>query len=124
MQYTLQRISSDFLSDGFLIFFENIEMSMELYNGEICCAAFSCHDLDTADGLPVLNGTTVVNAVYSIKLGVSQNRCHCKKGGHSLSMDAICKIVYTTKIHSVTSYCFKVFFLDDVALLCKCLNMF
>ena len=34
MQYTLERIISDFLSDGFLIFFKNIEMSMELYNGE------------------------------------------------------------------------------------------
>ena len=34
MQYTLERILSDFLSDGFLIFFKNIEMSMELYNGE------------------------------------------------------------------------------------------
>ena len=32
MQYTLERILSDFLSDGFLIFFKNIEMSMELYN--------------------------------------------------------------------------------------------
>ena len=42
-------------------------MSMELYNGEkICSAAFSCHDLDTADGLPVFNGTAVVNAMYSI----------------------------------------------------------
>ena len=34
MQYTLERISSDFLSDVFLIFDMNIEMSMELYNGE------------------------------------------------------------------------------------------
>ena len=34
IQYTLERILSDFLSDGFLIFFKNIEMSMELYNGE------------------------------------------------------------------------------------------
>ena len=34
MQYTLEIILSDFLSDGFLIFFKNIEMSMELYNGE------------------------------------------------------------------------------------------
>ena len=34
MQYTLERILSDLLSDGFLIFFKNIEMSMELYNGE------------------------------------------------------------------------------------------
>ena len=34
MQYTLERILSDFLSDGFLIFFKNIEMSMELYNEE------------------------------------------------------------------------------------------
>ena len=34
MQYTLERILSDFLSDGFLIFFKNIDMSMELYNGE------------------------------------------------------------------------------------------
>ena len=32
MQYTLERILSDFLSDGFLIFFMDIEMSMELYN--------------------------------------------------------------------------------------------
>ena len=58
MQYTLERILSDFLSDGLLIFFKTIEMSMELYNGEkICSAAFICHDLDTADGLPALNGT-------------------------------------------------------------------
>ena len=34
MQYTLEIILSDFLSDGFLIFFKSIEMSMELYNGE------------------------------------------------------------------------------------------
>ena len=33
-------------------------------------ATFGCHDLDTADGLAVLNGTAVVNAMYSIKLGV------------------------------------------------------
>ena len=33
MQKTLERILSDFLSDVFLIFFMNIEMSMELYNG-------------------------------------------------------------------------------------------
>ena len=46
------------------------------------------------------------------------------KGGHSLSMDAICDIVCTTKIHSVTSYCFKVFFVDDFAVVCNCLNMF
>ena len=32
MQYTLERILSDFLSDGFLIFFKDIEISMELYN--------------------------------------------------------------------------------------------
>ena len=48
-----------------------------------CSAAFSCRDLDTADGLPVLNGTAVVNATCSIKLGVIQNRCHCIKRGHS-----------------------------------------
>ena len=30
-------------------------------------------------------------------------------------MHAICEIVYTTKIYSLTSYCFKVFFVDDVA---------
>ena len=84
--------------------------------GKICSAAFSCHDLNTADGLPVLNGMAVVNAMYSIYLSVSQNRCHCIKGFHSLSMHTICDIVYTTKIHSVTSYFFKVFFLDDVAL--------
>ena len=34
MQYTLERILSDFLSGDFLIFFKNIEMSMELYNGK------------------------------------------------------------------------------------------
>ena len=34
MQYRLERILSDFLSDVFLIFFMNIELSMELYNGE------------------------------------------------------------------------------------------
>ena len=34
MQYTLERILSDFLSDGFLILFKTIEMSMEFYNGE------------------------------------------------------------------------------------------
>ena len=39
-------------------------------------------------------------------------------------MHAFCEIVYTTKIHSVTSHCFKVSFLDDVALVCKCLDMF
>ena len=27
--------------------------------GHNCSAAFSCRDLDTADGLPVLNGTAV-----------------------------------------------------------------
>ena len=39
-------------------------------------------------------------------------------------MHAICEIVYTTKIHSVTSYCFKVFFLGDVALVYKFQNRF
>ena len=90
--------------------------------GKICSAAFSCHDLDTANRLPDLNGTAVVNAMYSILLGISQYRCHFIKGGYSLSMHAICEIVYTTEIHTVTSYCFKVLFLDDVALVCKCLN--
>ena len=41
MQYTLERILSDFLSDIFLIFFMNIEMSTELYNGEKPVAQFS-----------------------------------------------------------------------------------
>ena len=86
--------------------------------------AFSCRDLDTAYGLPVLNGTAVVNAMYSISVGASRNQCHCIKGGHSLSMHAICEIVYTTKIQSMTSYCFKVFFRDDVAFVCKCLNRY
>ena len=58
---------SDFLSDGFLIFFKNIETSMELYNGEkIGSAAFIFHDLDPADGLSALNRTAVANAMYSI----------------------------------------------------------
>ena len=57
-------------------------------------------------------------------MGVIHNRCHCIKGGHPISMHAFCEIVYTIKTYSVTSYCFKVFFLDDVALVCKCLNMF
>ena len=34
--------------------------------GKICSAALSCHDLDTSDRLPVLHGTAVVNAMYSI----------------------------------------------------------
>ena len=34
MQYSLERILSDFLSDFFLIFLMNIEMSMVLYNGK------------------------------------------------------------------------------------------
>ena len=34
IQYTLERILSDFLSDCFLIIFKNIKMSMELYYGE------------------------------------------------------------------------------------------
>ena len=34
MQYTLEGIFSDFLSDSFFFVFKNIEMSMELYNGE------------------------------------------------------------------------------------------
>ena len=92
--------------------------------GKTCSATFSCRDLETSDGLPVLNRTAVVNAMYSTELGVSQNRCHCIKGDHSLSMHAICEIVYTRKIHSLTSYCFKVFFVDDVAVGCKCLNRF
>ena len=67
MQYTLERVLSDFLSGVFLIFFMNIEMYMDIYNGEkTYSATFSCHDLDTADELPVLNGTAVVNAMYSI----------------------------------------------------------
>ena len=38
-----------------------------LYWGKPCNATFGCHDLDTTDGLTVLNGTTViVNAMYSI----------------------------------------------------------
>ena len=38
------------------------------------------------------------------------------------SMHAICEIMYTTNIHRLPSYCFKVFFVDDVAVVCKCLN--
>ena len=38
-------------------------MSMELKIGS---AAFICHDLDTADGLPALDRTAVANAMYSI----------------------------------------------------------
>ena len=34
MRYTLEIILSEFLSDAFSIFSMNIEMSMELYNGE------------------------------------------------------------------------------------------
>ena len=34
MQYTIERILSDFLRNVFLIFFVNIEMSMELYDRE------------------------------------------------------------------------------------------
>ena len=42
-------------------------MSMEFFNWEKSVAQPSvCHDLDTADRLPVLNGTAVVNAMYSI----------------------------------------------------------
>ena len=67
MQCTVERILSEFLSYVLLIFFMNIEMSMELYNGKkTCSAAFGCHDLDTADGLPVLNGTAIVNVMYSV----------------------------------------------------------
>ena len=29
----------------------NIVMSMELYNEKTCCSAFSCHDLETVNGL-------------------------------------------------------------------------
>ena len=51
MQYSLEGIILDFLCDVFLIFFMSIEMSMVLYNGgKTCSAAFSCRDLDTADG--------------------------------------------------------------------------
>ena len=32
----------------------------------VCSTTFSCHDLNTAVGLPVLNGTAVVNAMYTI----------------------------------------------------------
>ena len=63
MQYTLDIIFSDFLNDVFLIFFMNIEMSMELYIGEKPVAQLL---VDTTDGLPVLNGTAVVDAMYSI----------------------------------------------------------
>ena len=38
--------------------------------GKTCSAANSCRDLDTGDGLPILNGTAVVNANCSIQLGV------------------------------------------------------
>ena len=34
MQYTLEAILSDFLSDVFLIFFMSIEMSMAVYYGK------------------------------------------------------------------------------------------
>ena len=67
MQYTFGKILSDFLSDGFLIFFKNIEMSIELYNGGKSVAQPSvvmARRLYTADGLPVLNGTAVVKAMY------------------------------------------------------------
>ena len=43
-------------------------MSIVLYNGKkpVAQLAFSCPDLDTADGLPILNGTAVINAICSI----------------------------------------------------------
>ena len=50
MQYTLEGILLDFKSDVFLIFFMSIKMSMVLLMGKNCSAAFSCRDLDTADG--------------------------------------------------------------------------
>ena len=40
-------------------------MSMELYNEKKTCSlTFSCRDLDTADGLPVMNGAAIANVVY------------------------------------------------------------
>ena len=61
--------------ENFIRFFErrflNLLHEYRNVNGTLqweksCSAAFSCRDLDTADGLPVLNGTADVNARFSI----------------------------------------------------------
>ena len=44
--------------------YQNVKGTLQL--GKTCSANFSCHDLDTADGKPVLNGMAVVNVVYII----------------------------------------------------------
>ena len=62
--------------------------------------------------------------VISNYVPVSSVICFIAEKEVTLSMHAICGIVYTTKTHSLTSYCFKVFFLGDVALVYKYLNRF
>ena len=68
-------------------------MSMELYNWGKSVAQ------------PSVIMTYYGRRVTSIEWNAS---CRCDVGGHSLLVDAIFEIVYTTKIHSVISYCFKV----------------
>ena len=65
MQYTLKRTLSDFLGN-LNLFHEYRNVNSTLLWEKACSAAFSCHDVDKADGLPVLNGTAVVNAICSI----------------------------------------------------------
>ena len=82
-----------------------METSLELYNWKknLKSLTLCCHDLDMPDGIRVLNGKAILNAVYLVQLDVSQNLGTCIKEGHPLWKHAICEIVYTRKIHSLAS---------------------
>ena len=49
---------------------------------------------------------------FTPELSVSQNQGHCIKEINNVRNCA------TKKIHSLTSYCFKVYFVEDDALVC------
>ena len=89
---------------------------MELdIGGKTCSSTFSCYDLETANWLPVLNGTAVAMPCGVFNTTGRSKSCHSIKEGHPRSIYTFCEIVYATKIHTLTSCCFKVHFVDDVA---------
>ena len=62
--------------------------------------------------------------MYFIQARVSENRGHCLKEDNPLSKHAISEIVCTTTAHSMASYHFKLYIVDDLVLMCESLHWF
>ena len=60
----------------------------------ICSSTSICHDLGTADRLPALNGTVIVNAVYLIQQSASQNCSHSAQRSNPFWNMQFAKFVY------------------------------